>query len=184
MLELCGHNDSIDALRDPQNTVFSYQFHVTHHILFHSVSSRRRASNRAVHFCLKEATVAQFWMSAGRLLKHFGPEIVKALAPASVLLNSVSMLLSLRVDRWWAAFRVDNATPFEHESLFWILNTLIASLSSSRSWMFSHPSFFKIGVTWSLFRKFPSWATFAVKFMLRWMSESNVFLHLPHMVGQ
>ena len=59
-------------------------------------------------------------MSAGRLLKHFGPEIVKALAPASVLLNSVSMLLSSRVDRWWAIFRVDNATPFEHESLFWI----------------------------------------------------------------
>ena len=58
MLELCGHNDSIDALRDPQNTVFSYQFHVTHHLLFHSVSSRRRASNRAVHFCLKEAMVA------------------------------------------------------------------------------------------------------------------------------
>ena len=31
MLDLYEHNDSIDALRDTQNTVFIYQFHVNHH---------------------------------------------------------------------------------------------------------------------------------------------------------
>ena len=59
MLDLYEHNDSLDTRRDPQNTVFSYQFHVNHQLLFCSVSSRRRASNRAEHFCLKEAMVAQ-----------------------------------------------------------------------------------------------------------------------------
>ena len=71
-----------------------------------------------VYFFLKEDKVAQFLKSAGSLLNNFGPEIVKALAPVFVLLNAVSMLLSFRVDRWWAALRVDSTTPFEHESLF------------------------------------------------------------------
>lgn len=71
-----------------------------------------------MQFRLKEDTEALLRISEGRVLKNLGPEIENALAPVCVLLNSVSMLFSFRVVRWWVSLRVERTTPFEQDNLF------------------------------------------------------------------
>lgn len=52
------------------------------------------------------------------IVDFFGPDTENDFAPVSVLLNSVPMPLSFRVDRMRAALRYENAIPFEYDSLF------------------------------------------------------------------